>query len=104
MYLPTSRSWAPHVRTLRQLTTKLECNYREMLPLGVPFSIEARVTTLKPRRSTVEWELCSLAASGEEPVRHAFGSADFLLERQKKKPASATDGPTAPAGREPVPS
>ena len=46
------------------LTTRLECNYREMLPLETPVRLEAKVTTLKPRRSIVEWQLCSLAAEG----------------------------------------
>eukprot|EP00966_Prymnesium_polylepis_P123844 2863988-Prymnesium_polylepis.1 len=68
------------------LTTKLECNYRDMLPLSTPVQLEAKVTTLKPRRSIVEWQLCSLPADAEEePVRHAFGVAEFLLERQKKE-------------------
>ena len=41
------------------LTTKLECNYRDMLPLSTPVQLEATVTTLKPRRGsprcTVSW-------------------------------------------------
>ena len=66
------------------LTTKLECNYREMLPLCTPVRLEARVTTLKPRRTTVEWEIISLTETDKkgEPVRHSFGSADFLLARE----------------------
>ena len=56
-----------------------------MLPLETPVHLEAKVTTLKPRRSIVEWQLCSLPVDGEEAVRHAFGVAEFLLERKKKE-------------------
>jgi len=68
------------------LTTKLECNYREMLPLCTPVRLEARVTVLKPRRSSVEWQLLSLTSTDKDgaPTRHAFGTADFLLERAPK--------------------
>lgn len=71
------------------LTTKLECNYREMIPLETPVLVKAHVTVLKPRRSTIEWQILSLAADGADPVRYAFGVADFLLERKPKAPPSA---------------
>ena len=66
------------------LTTKLECNYREMLPLKTPVRLEATVTSLKPRRSTVEWQIISLTETDKkgEPVRHAFGAAEFLMARE----------------------
>jgi len=42
------------------------------------------VTSLKPRRSTVEWQILSLTETDKkgEPVRHAFGAADFLMARE----------------------
>jgi len=68
------------------LTTKLECNYREMLPLCTPVRLQATVTSLKARKAVIAWELISLTEIDKkgEPVRHAFGSADFLLAREPK--------------------
>ena len=68
------------------LTTRLECNYREMLSIGTPVRLQASVTALKPRKCVIEWELLSLSELDRKgaPVRHAFGSADFLLAREEK--------------------
>jgi acyl-coenzyme A thioesterase PaaI-like protein len=68
------------------LTTRLECNYREMLPLCTPVRLQATVTSLKPRKCVIDWELISLTEIDRKgaPVRHAFGSADFLLAREPK--------------------
>ena len=69
------------------MTTRLECNYRESIPLRVPVKIEATVIDLKKRRASLEWSIYSLTELDREdrPVRHAFGSADFLLPRIPKK-------------------
>lgn len=69
------------------LTTRLDCNYREMLPVKTPVRLEARVTELKKRKATVEWSICSLTGTDRngEPVRHSFGTAQFLLPREEKK-------------------
>jgi hypothetical protein len=56
------------------------CGFHSM----IPSALQARVVALKPRRATVEWQLTSIPAHDQEPVRHAFGLAEFLLERQKK--------------------
>ena len=68
------------------LTTRLECNYREMLSISTPVRLQASVTALKPRKCVIEWELLSLSELDRKgaPVRHAFGSADFLLAREEK--------------------
>ena len=70
------------------MTTRLECNYREPVPLGTPVRVEATVTELKKRRASLEWTVRSLTESDRngDPVRHAFGSADFLLPRLSPKP------------------
>ena len=46
--------------------------------------LQASVTALKPRKCVIEWELLSLSELDRKgaPVRHAFGSADFLLARK----------------------
>ena len=48
--------------------------------------LQASVTALKPRKCVIEWELLSLSELDRKgaPVRHAFGSADFLLAREEK--------------------
>jgi len=67
------------------LTTKIECNYRAMLPLCCPVKIEAKVSDLKKRRAKVEWEISSLTKLDKKgtPVRHSFGIAEFLLPREE---------------------
>ncbi len=69
------------------MTTRLECNYRETIPLGTPVRIEATVTDLKKRKASLEWSIHSLTKldRNENPIRHAFGSADFLLPRLPKE-------------------
>ena len=56
------------------LTTRLECNYREMLPLCTPVKLMATVTSLKARKCVIDWELISLTELDRKgaPVRHAF--------------------------------
>mmetsp|Transcript_31397 Transcript_31397/g.34752 ORF Transcript_31397/g.34752 Transcript_31397/m.34752 type:complete len:265 (+) Transcript_31397:58-852(+) len=69
------------------LTTRLDCNYREMLPLETPVNVEAKVVQLKKRKATVEWKISSLTEVDKkknEPVKYSFGSADFLLPREIK--------------------
>jgi len=67
------------------LTTKLECNYRAMLPLCCPAKVEARISDLRKRRATVEWEISSLTEIDKKgvPLRHSFGTAEFLLPREE---------------------
>jgi len=67
------------------LTTKLECNYRAMLPLCCPAKVEARISDLQKRRATVEWEISSLTEIDKKgvPLRHSFGTAEFLLPREE---------------------
>ncbi len=69
------------------MTTRLECNYREVVPIETPVRIEATVTDLKKRKASLEWSIYSLTKHdrSENPVRHAFGSADFLLPRPAKE-------------------
>lgn len=66
------------------LTTKIECNYRAMLPLNCPAKVEAKISNLKKRRATVEWEISSLTDIDKmgAPVRYSFGVANFLLPRE----------------------
>jgi len=66
------------------LTTKMECNYRAMLPLNCAAKVEAKVSNLKKRRATVEWVVSSLTDVDKNgaPVRYSFGTADFLLPRE----------------------
>lgn len=69
------------------MTTRLDCNYRETIPLGTPVRVEATVVDLKKRKASLEWSIHSLTKldRNENPVRHAFGSADFLLPRLPKE-------------------
>ena len=69
------------------MTTRLECNYREAIPLGTPVKIESTIVDLKKRKASLEWSIYSLTElDGKgQPVRHAFGSADFLLPRMPKE-------------------
>ena len=69
------------------MTTRLDCNYREAVPLGNPVRIEATVIDLKKRKASLEWSIYSLTKldQNENPIRHAFGSADFLLPRLPKE-------------------
>jgi acyl-coenzyme A thioesterase PaaI-like protein len=68
------------------MTTRLECNYRETIPLGTAVKVEAKVVELKKRKASLEWSIHSLAELDrtDNPVRHAFGTADFLLPRMPK--------------------
>jgi len=68
------------------MTTHLDCNYREAIPLGTPVRVEATVVDLQKRKASLEWSIHSLTKldRNENPVRHAFGSADFLLPRLPK--------------------
>lgn len=69
------------------MTTRLESNYRESIPLGTPVRVEATVTDLKKRKASLEWSIYSLTKldRNDNPIRHAFGSADFLLPRLPKE-------------------
>jgi len=69
------------------MTTRLECNYRESIPLGTPVKIESKIVDLKKRKASLEWSIYSLTELDrkDQPVRHAFGSADFLLPRMPKE-------------------
>merc|ERR1719353_347756 len=73
------------------LTTKLECNYRAVLPLNTPTRLQATVTALKPRKAVIEWTMTSLTEKDRKgaPVMHAFGVAEFLLDRAEKKESDA---------------
>jgi len=66
-------------------TTSLNCNYREMLPLGTAVKLEAKVILLKKRKASVEWTIYSLGDEGQTVARHAFGTADFLLPREESQ-------------------
>lgn len=65
-------------------TTRLDCNYREMLPVNQPVRVEAKVTQLKKRKAVIEWNISSMSELDKkgELVRYAFGSTDFLLPRE----------------------
>jgi len=65
-------------------TTKLECNYRVMLPVCTPVCLEAKVVELRRRKASVEWGIYSLTDMGKDgkPVRYSFGKAEFLLPRE----------------------
>jgi len=65
------------------MTTKLECNYRAVVPLCTPVRLRAVVADQRPRKCTVDWELLSLVDLDRDgnPVRHAFGTASFLHAR-----------------------
>lgn len=67
------------------LTTRLDCNYREMLPVETPIKVVAIVTELKKRKAIVEWKCFSLTKVDRrgEPVQHSFGTAEFLLPRKE---------------------
>jgi acyl-coenzyme A thioesterase PaaI-like protein len=69
------------------MTTRLDCNYRETIPMGTPVRVEATVVDLKKRKASLEWSIHSLTEldRNKNPVRHAFGSADFLLPRLPKE-------------------
>ena len=61
-------------------------------PSLAPSSAEASAgaashAELKKRKATVEWSICSLTGTDRngEPVRHSFGTAQFLLPREEKK-------------------
>ncbi len=68
------------------MTTRLECNYREAIPLGMPVKVEATVVDLKKRKASLEWNIYSFdqVDRNGQPLRHAFGCADFLLPRTPK--------------------
>jgi len=69
------------------MRTRLDCNYREAIPLGTPVRMEATVIDLKKRKAVLEWSIHSLTELDRNGnlIRHAFGSADFLLPRLSKE-------------------
>jgi len=68
-------------------TTRLDCQYRQAVPLKTPVKVEAHVIVLKKRKAIVEWNITSVTTQvdrngNDTPVRYAFGSAEFLLPRK----------------------
>ena len=43
------------------LTTRLDCNYREVMPVDTPVKVHAKVAELKKRKAIFEWDISSLA-------------------------------------------
>mmetsp|Transcript_4588 Transcript_4588/g.8937 ORF Transcript_4588/g.8937 Transcript_4588/m.8937 type:complete len:121 (-) Transcript_4588:34-396(-) len=67
-------------------TTRLDCNYREMLPVETPVCVEAHILELKKRKAIVKWTMSSLTNLDRkgELIRHSFGTAEFLLPRKEE--------------------